>query len=285
MSNFADKVYDHIHLLYRLVGITHRAFFTMKIYLMDKNFKPIEQLYLSQAFNTDKDDEQMLTECKMVAQAYALAENAVVSMGDNHRNCSYCYFGGVADILGIPQEKRISLLPSLYEDFIFDRCHPDDLSKRHAEEIAFLHYIANNSSPENYRDYVLCNYLRVKDASEDFCWVKHRMIPLATDKNGCLRLCICIYTLATDENRKTKFANTRTGMVRILTNKDYDNILSERELEVLRLIDQGLLSKEIANNLCISINTVNRHRQNILQKMKVNRTIEACKLAHVMGLF
>ena len=251
---------------------------------MDKNFKPIEQLYLSQAFDTDDNEEQMLTECKMIAQTYALAENAVVSMGDNRRNCSYCYFGDVADILGISQEERPSQLPSLYEHFIFDRCHPDDLSKRHAEEIAFLRYIANNTSPQHYRDYVLCNYLRVKNASGEYCWVKHRMIPLATDKNGCLLLCVCIYTLETDEDKKTKFANTRTGEVRILTNKDYENILSERELEVLRRIDQGLLSKEIAERLCISINTVNRHRQNILQKLKVDRAIEACKLAHVMGL-
>ena len=153
-----------------------------------------------------------------------------------------------------------------------------------AEEIAFLRYIAGNSTPQHYRDYVLCNYLRVKDACGEYRWVKHRMIPLATDKNGCLLLCACIYTLATDEDRKAKFANTRTGEVRILTNKDYENILSIREMEVLRLIDQGLLSKEISDNLCISINTVNRHRQNILQKLKVDRAIEACKLAHVMGL-
>lgn len=178
----------------------------------------------------------------------------------------------------------VSQLPSLYENFIFARCHPDDLSRRHAEEIAFLRYIASNSTPQHYRDYVLCNYLRVKDACGEYRWVKHRMIPLATDKNGCLLLCACIYTLATDEGRKAKFANTRTGEVRILTNKDYENILSEREMEVLRLIDQGLLSKEISDNLCISINTVNRHRQNILQKLKVDRAIEACKLAHVMGL-
>ena len=251
---------------------------------MDKNFEPIEQLYLSQAFNTANDEEQTLAECKMIARTYALAENAVVSMGDNRRNCSYCYFGGVADVLGISPEERGRQLPSLYENFIFDRCHPDDLSRRHAEEIAFLRYIASHSIPQHYRNYVLCNYLRVRDACGEYRWVKNRMIPLATDKNGCLLLCACIYTLATDEDRKTKFANTRTGEVRILTNKDYENILSEREMEVLRLIDQGLLSKEISDNLCISINTVNRHRQNILQKLKVDRAIEACKLAHVMGL-
>ena len=252
---------------------------------MDKNFEPIEQLYLSQSFDTEFDEERMLTECKMIARAYALAENAVVSMGDNRRNCSYCSSEvAVADVLGISQQERVSLLPSLYENFIFDRCHPDDLCRRHAEEIAFLRYIASHSTPQHYRDNVLCNYLRVKDSCGEYRWVKHRMIPLATDNNGCLLLCACIYTLATDENRKAKFANTRTGEVRILTNKDYENILSERELEVLRLIDQGLLSKEISDNLSISINTVNRHRQNILQKLKVDRAIEACKLAHVMGL-
>ena len=251
---------------------------------MDKNFEPIEQLYLSQAFDTESVEEQMLAECKMIARTYALAENAVVSMGDNRRNCSYCYFGGVADVLGISPEERVNQLPSLYENFIFDRCHLDDLSRRHAEEIAFLSYIASHSTPQHYRDYVLCNYLRVRDACGEYRWVKHRMIPLATDKNGSLLLCACIYTLATDEDRKTKFANTRTGEVRILTNKDYENILSEREMEVLRLIDQGLLSNEISDNLCNSINTVNRHRQNILQKLKVDRAIEACKLAHVMGL-
>lgn len=85
---------------------------------MDKNFEPIEQLYLSQAFDTESDEEQILTECKMIARTYALAENAVVSMGDNRRNCSYCYFGGVADVLGISPEERVSQLPSLYENFI-----------------------------------------------------------------------------------------------------------------------------------------------------------------------
>ena len=89
---------------------------------MDKNFEPIEQLYLSQAFDTESDEEQMLTECKMIARTYALAENAVVSMGDNRRNCSYCYFGGVADVLGISPEERVSQLPSLYENFIVIMC-------------------------------------------------------------------------------------------------------------------------------------------------------------------
>ena len=48
---------------------------------------------------------------------------------------------------------------------------------------------------------------------------------------------------------------------------------------------QGLLSKEIANTLKVSINTINRHRQNILQKLKANNSIEAVNLAQRLGLF
>lgn len=40
--------------------------------------------------------------------------------------------------------------------------------------------------------------------------------------------------------------------------------LTQRELEILQLIQKGLLSKEIAHNLRISIHTVHIHRQNLL---------------------
>ena len=134
---------------------------------MDKDFKIIEQLYLTQQFDNEE-SEKAVAECKMIARSYALAENAVVSMGDNRRGCSYCYFGGLADVLGITEEERTPELPTLYESFIFDRCHPDDLARRHAEEVAFIHYIRTKQKVDQYRDDVLCNYLRVKDARGEY---------------------------------------------------------------------------------------------------------------------
>ena len=61
-------------------------------------------------------------------------------------------------------------------------------------------------------------------------------------------------------------------------------MLSEREKEILQLIDQGRLSKEIADALSISIHTVNRHRQNILSKLGVSNSIEACRIAKRLNL-
>jgi DNA-binding NarL/FixJ family response regulator len=48
--------------------------------------------------------------------------------------------------------------------------------------------------------------------------------------------------------------------------------LSEREIEVLRLIRKGLSSKEIAKELFLSSRTVEVHRSNILKKLKLKNT-------------
>ena len=56
-----------------------------------------------------------------------------------------------------------------------------------------------------------------------------------------------------------------------------DALLTPREREVLALAKQGMFSKEISEKLNISIHTVNRHRQNILEKLQVDSMIEAIR--------
>ncbi len=51
--------------------------------------------------------------------------------------------------------------------------------------------------------------------------------------------------------------------------------LTNRELEILDLIDQGLSNKEIARRLTIELSTVKNHVHNILDKLNVNRRAEA----------
>ncbi len=50
--------------------------------------------------------------------------------------------------------------------------------------------------------------------------------------------------------------------------------LSNREIEVLKQLITGLSSKEIAQKLNISINTVNSHRSNLLKKCRVKNVVE-----------
>lgn len=57
-------------------------------------------------------------------------------------------------------------------------------------------------------------------------------------------------------------------------NKEIPNVnaLTEREIEVINLIKEGLSSKEIASNLNISLKTVEVHRHNVLKKLKLKNS-------------
>jgi DNA-binding NarL/FixJ family response regulator len=60
--------------------------------------------------------------------------------------------------------------------------------------------------------------------------------------------------------------------------------LSERELEVLELIAEGLSTRAIAGQLFISVNTVRTHTQTILQKLGAHTKLEAVTIARRAGL-
>jgi LuxR family maltose regulon positive regulatory protein len=60
--------------------------------------------------------------------------------------------------------------------------------------------------------------------------------------------------------------------------------LSEREIEVLRLISQGLTNPEIAANLYLSLNTVKVHTRNIYGKLGVNNRTQAAAKASEAGI-
>lgn len=50
------------------------------------------------------------------------------------------------------------------------------------------------------------------------------------------------------------------------------NTLTEREMQIINLIKEGLSSKEIASKLNISLKTVEVHRHNILKKLKLKNS-------------
>ena len=60
--------------------------------------------------------------------------------------------------------------------------------------------------------------------------------------------------------------------------------LSQREIEVLRLIAQGKSNKEISSELYLALNTVKRHAYNIYNKLGVNRRTQAVSRARSLGL-
>jgi DNA-binding NarL/FixJ family response regulator len=62
------------------------------------------------------------------------------------------------------------------------------------------------------------------------------------------------------------------------------DLLTPRELQVLKLIAEAYTSKEIAAELVISVKTVDRHRQNILDKLGMSDRVELTRYAIRRGL-
>src|ERR1700744_91529 len=74
--------------------------------------------------------------------------------------------------------------------------------------------------------------------------------------------------------RDEDFRNTIT-----IEDKQIDEILSRRELEVLRLICKEYSNAEIADKLFLSVSTVETHRKNLIAKLGVNNTVGLVKFA------
>ena len=62
------------------------------------------------------------------------------------------------------------------------------------------------------------------------------------------------------------------------------NEFTDREREIILLCRDGLMCKEIADHLGISINTVNNHKKNIFQKLGINNTMEMVQYALKKGI-
>jgi len=64
----------------------------------------------------------------------------------------------------------------------------------------------------------------------------------------------------------------------------YGKHLSSREMEVLQLIAEGEANKQIAGNLQISIKTVEKHRQNVMNKLRIHDTAGLTRYAISAGI-
>ncbi len=56
-------------------------------------------------------------------------------------------------------------------------------------------------------------------------------------------------------------------------------VLSQREVEVVEYLAQGLTAAQVAEKMCLSVHTINTHRKNIFKKLDVNSTTELVRFA------
>ena len=171
---------------------------------------------------------------------------------------------------------------------VIEVIHPDDIDYGLLVRKK-IYSILRSFSNEEKRNYKAIHEMRIRNMRGEYIRIIEQEQVLELDKSGNIWLMLSVIDVdASHESEITKshLYNFKTGeQIFIDLSDTLDEPLTNRELEVLRFMKKGLLSKEIAETLKVSINTVNSHRQNILQKLKANNSIEAVNFAQRLGLF
>lgn len=202
---------------------------------------------------------------------YASATNSAIALYDNARN----------------QPVYMSEYYKIYFGDDKDSIHPDDFDAYMKSSVIAIRYFFNRKN--KISDHRLIRKYRARVINQ-YLVVHEELSPLEMDHEGNVWLSLIVIGISTSQSPPFKFEskifNYKTGDIITPVDDFFDGnpILTNREIEILRLVEQGLLSKEISDKLSISINTVSKHRQRILEKLKVNSSIEAIKYASAMGV-
>lgn len=248
----------------------------------------LNETLLQQDFLDANAPEKQLQHFQAIAQMYARIENAIAVLSDLQSNKSYIYNGKLAKEVGLDDgDQKMDEIESIWEEKIFEKIHPDDLLSKHILELQFFQMLKKVPQTERC-DYFTSSKIRMQNNTGKYIAIRHRMFYIANFSNGSVWLALCLYNaaddFANDEIFSGNIVNSANGQIITHNTQSETPIISERELEILRLIRKGKISKEIAQLLSISINTVNRHRQNILEKLRVDNSFEACRIIEKMGL-
>ena len=151
-----------------------------------------------------------------------------------------------------------------------------------------IYSLLSSLSAEEKMKHKMVHEMRVKNVRGEYIRIIEQEQAIELDKSGNIWLMLSVIDVdASHESEITKshLYNFETGeQIFIDLSDTLEEPLTNRELSVLQLMKQGLLSKEIANSLNVSINTITTHRQNILLKLKANNSIEAVNIAQRLGL-
>lgn len=250
--------------------------------LLDKVFSA--QNYA--AHSHDRSSLQQLSESyRVLAQGYAQVENAIAVLSDLKSRKSDVYYGGFSRMLRLGDCGKDTRLSTIWEEEIFRIVHPDDLQSKMLQELRFYQYVKQLPSGQCSRFY-LAACLRMRSRTDAYLHALHRLYYIPLPGCDALWMALCLYTpLPAGFPEGCFIVDSVTGQTTPLeAGASGMALLSDRERQVLVLIDRGLTSKQIAAQLSISQHTVSRHRQEILAKLRVRNSIEACRIAKQLKL-
>ncbi|WP_282125977.1 helix-turn-helix domain-containing protein [Marinifilum flexuosum] len=223
--------------------------------------------------NKLKEYQELFNTIDPISQCFFLVK-------DYHRNNCLFISERMKSMLNIHSCSTEALLQNF-------QIHPDDRmiidSLNQARK-----YICKQRKEER-KNYKLVNNFRIcSEANQCFrIDVQHSVLEM--DKQGNIWLGLRVIHLDPDQESNRPASSFlqhvyRNEIIYSIYGDTESGSISRREREVLELISEGYVSKEIAEKLFISEYTVNNHRKSILKKLNANNASEAIKKAVKLGI-
>lgn len=167
----------------------------------------------------------------------------------------------------------------------FNFIHKDDLTHfMNAWQLAFR--LIENITTQDLLNFALVFECRILNFRKEYCRIIFKYM-IVTEDDGLKRAQPLLFLKAVDCGESNKPSNgiyfiNMIAQTMVYSSKGYT--ISAREIEIIKLGQQGLTSKEIADKLGIKIPTVNNHKANILNKLSVSSNSHAAMYLHFMGM-
>lgn len=173
--------------------------------------------------------------------------------------------------------------------FFFRLMHPEDIAFVLDTSIRSLEYL-QEIPPAERKDYKTVFEFRLRNREGEYIRFIQQLVNLELDLAGNMWLILILMDVNPNQQDGKQLLRTmmnmKSGKVVPFTEErdERQSQLTKREIEILGLIAKGMASKEIAEQLFLSVNTVNNHRQRIIEKMDVSSTSEALTYAMRIGI-
>lgn len=239
----------------------------------------LKSLLIGQDFDSPGSLSAVPEQYKDLARAYVRTENGIAVLSDFRENRSYIFAGKFGAAVGL--EDVAMEIDAAFEEVVFGCIPPEELLERHVLELRFFQFQKSVAPAERPCYNIVCP-LHFRLPGQGDIPVLHRTFYLESLPNGSIWLALCLYTpfVGNFGAAAGQIVDNRTGLAVLPETYELTDckLLSRREANVLALLAKGKSSKQIAEELCISIYTVYRHRQNILAALQVSNTAAAVEI-------
>lgn len=211
--------------------------------------------------------------------------NSQVTVID-HSIGGYRYMSdSIVDVTGYPKHEFLEKGLA----FSFGLIHPQDLAIL-VPVFENLTALVQQVEKQN-RNYVRFNYTCRYKAPNGYRFLYQQTIPLAFNESGMPYLVIALVSDITNYAKHDGVHYNITlnvpgePIVTLLTSRHTvaNNLLTDREGEIVKHLANGLDTNEIAERLFISKDTVRKHRQNILEKTEAKNSVHLVRMAVANG--